>query len=84
MTYRELLARLTDLRALAQMAPDGERSGCMSSYDRASRFDTATGTYVDWDANADGSGQRRAEAGSLGLGYRREFFPRYVGLDLCP
>ena len=56
MTYRELLARLTDLRALAQRAPEGERSGCMSSYDRASHFDEAAGTYVNWDANADGSG----------------------------
>ena len=56
MTYRELLARLTDLRALAQQAQPGEKSGCMSSFDRASRFDETTGTYVDWDANADGSG----------------------------
>ena len=48
MTYRELLARLTDLRALAQQAQPGEKSGCMSSFDRASRFDETTGTYVDW------------------------------------
>ena len=56
MTYRELLNRLTDLRALAQKAPAGERSGCMSSYDRASQYDEAAGIYVDWGANADGSG----------------------------
>lgn len=56
MTYRELLARLTDLRTLIKKAPAGERGGCMSSYDRASRYDEETGAYVDWAANEDGSG----------------------------
>lgn len=66
MTYREFLSRLTDLRALAQRAPKGEASGCMSSYDRASRFDEATHSYIDWDANNDGSGCiRTLEDGSI-------------------
>lgn len=56
MTYRELLSRLTDLRLLMHRASPNERSGCMSSRDRASRFDESTGAYINWDANADGSG----------------------------
>ena len=56
MTYRELLSRLTDMRLLMRKASPEERSGCMSSYDRASRYDESTGTYVRWDANDDGSG----------------------------
>ena len=56
MTYRELLDHLTDLRALVKKARPGERGGCMSSYDRASRYDKETGTYIRWDANEDGSG----------------------------
>ena len=45
MTYRELLSRLTDLRMLMHKSSPNEHSGCMSSYDRASRFDESTGTY---------------------------------------
>lgn len=56
MTYRELLAKLTDMRALTQQAPLQETSGCMSSFDRASRWDKATEQYIHWDANDDGSG----------------------------
>ena len=56
MTYRELLSRLTDMRLLMHKASPEERSGCMSSHDRASRYDESTGTYIHWDANDDGSG----------------------------
>ena len=56
MTYQDLLQRLTDLRLLAIPAPLEERGGCMSSYDRASRYDAQTDTYVNWSANDDGSG----------------------------
>ena len=37
MTYRELLSRVDDLRALAIPPVPGERSGCMSSFDRRSQ-----------------------------------------------
>lgn len=56
MTYRELLQRLTELRLLAVPAPAGETGGCMSSYDRRSRYDKTADIYMDWDANDDGSG----------------------------
>ena len=59
MTYRELLSRLTDLHLLMHKSSPNEHSGCMSSYDRASRFDESTGTYINWDANDDGSGRIR-------------------------
>ena len=66
MNYRELLARLTDLRALAVPPAEGERAGCMSSYDRASRYDAAADRYVDWDANDDGTGcVRRLDDGGI-------------------
>ena len=56
MNYRELLTRLTNMHALAEKAPRYEHSGCMSSYDRASRFDESIGNYLNWAANDDGSG----------------------------
>lgn len=66
MTYRELLHRMTDLHMLAYAAPAEEMSGCMSSYDRQSRYDAASDTYASWDANDDGSGcVRRLEDGSI-------------------
>lgn len=66
MNYADLVGRLADLRALARRAPYGEKSGCMSSHDRASRYDAATDTYADWGANDDGSGcVRRLEDGSI-------------------
>jgi len=66
MTYRELLARMTDLRELILKAPVSERGGCMSSYDRASRYDDKMDVYVNWAANEDGSGCiRTLEDGSI-------------------
>ena len=66
MNYKDLLNKLTDLKALARPAPAGERGGCMSSYDRASVYDPHTDTYSCWDANDDGSGCiRRLEDGSI-------------------
>ena len=65
MTYRELLSKLTDLHALTVPPVVGERGGCMSSYDRASRYDEATDRYLNWDANDDGAGcvRRLADGG---------------------
>jgi hypothetical protein len=39
----------------------GEKCQQWSSYDRASRYDEATGKYVAWDANGDGGGIIRRE-----------------------
>lgn len=60
-TYPDLVRRLYDLAYLAEPPVAGERSGCFSSYDRASRYDPVTGQYLAWDANDDGSGFIRYE-----------------------
>ena len=38
-----------------------------SSWDRASKYDEATGKYVNWDANGDGDGIIRKEGDAAGL-----------------
>ena len=65
LSYVDLVRRLTDLDQLARIPPAGERSAQWSSYDRASRYDAATGKYVNWDANGDGDGIIRKEGGKL-------------------
>jgi hypothetical protein len=61
LTYADLARRLVDLEHLATLPEPGERTIQWSSYDRASRYDEATGRYVGWDANADGHGILRRE-----------------------
>jgi len=65
LTYIDLIHRLTDLERLATLASPGEACAQCSSYDRASKHDAATGKYVAWDANGDGSGFIREEDGSI-------------------
>ena len=60
-TYLDLVKRLTDLEALAVLPMPGEKCQQWSSYDRASKYDEATGKYVKWDANGDGGGIIRKE-----------------------
>ena len=66
-TYVDLVKRLTDLEQLAATPVPGEQCAQCSSYDRASRYDTATGKYVNWDANGDGDGIIRKEGDKLVL-----------------
>ncbi|MEN6355904.1 MAG: glycoside hydrolase family 172 protein [Armatimonadota bacterium] len=61
MTYVDLVKRYTDLEGLAALPVVGEKCRQASSYDRASRYDEATGKYVAWDANGDGGGVIRME-----------------------
>ena len=61
LSYPDLIRRLYDLERLAEPPLPGEQGGCMSSYDRRSRYDPTTDTYQDWDANDDGSGYIRRE-----------------------
>ena len=61
LSYVDLVKSLTDLEALAALPPAGEKCQQWSSYDRASRYDEKTGTYVAWDANDDGVGIVRTE-----------------------
>lgn len=56
LSYIDLIGRLTDLEQLAVLPRPGEKMEQWSSYDRKSRYDTATGKYVGWDANGDGDG----------------------------
>ncbi len=54
LTYPEIVNRLTDLEALAKLPEEGEKSAMWSSYDRESKVDSATGEFINWDANDDG------------------------------
>ncbi len=61
LSYPMLVKRMIDLEMLSVLP--AQREGCAqwSSFDRASRFDAATGKYVRWDANGDGNGIIRRE-----------------------
>jgi len=61
LTYRDLAARITDLDRLMLRPAAGERTELASSYDRASRYDADSDRYIDWGANADGTGVVRME-----------------------
>ena len=61
--YGDLARRVADLERLARMPPAGERTALASSYDRASRYEAEQDRYVDWGANADGTGVVRVEEG---------------------
>ncbi|MGB5818684.1 MAG: glycoside hydrolase family 172 protein [Saonia sp.] len=53
-SYADLVDRLTDLKSLAELPKEGEKSAMWSSYDRDSKIDSVTGEFIDWDANIDG------------------------------
>ena len=59
LSYVDLIAKLTDLEALAVLPIEGETCSQWSSYDRASRYEGDK--YIAWDANDDGPGIIRTE-----------------------
>jgi hypothetical protein len=65
LTYADLVHRMTDLAHLAVLPEPGETCGQWSSYDRHSKYDKATGTYVKWGANGDGGGVIRKEGNQV-------------------
>jgi len=65
LTYIDLIKRLTDLEHLAVLPSPGEKCQQWSSYDRRSKYDEASGKYIDWSANGDGDGIIRKENGEL-------------------
>ena len=67
LTYTDLVGRLTDLEQLAVLPEPGEKCAQWSSYDRASKYDQASGEYVNWSANGDGTGMIGEEDGKLVL-----------------
>ena len=50
--YSWFLKQLYDLDALTRLEP-GNTCAQASSYDRASKYDAATGQYINWSANGD-------------------------------
>lgn len=60
-SYQDLVDRIDNLDHLTQPPLPGEQSGAFSSYDRASRFDETTDTYLEWGANQDNNGFIRVE-----------------------
>lgn len=60
-TYVDLVNKLTDLESLSVLPVPGEKCVQWSSYDRASKYDEATGKYIGWSANGDGGGIIRQE-----------------------
>ena len=65
LSYIDLVKRLYDLEHVSAPPAVGEKSGNFSSYDRRSRYDSATNTYVAWGANGDGSGYIRKEGSDI-------------------
>lgn len=61
LSYTDLVQRITDLTYLATLPQAEDKCAQWSSYDRKSRYDSATGKYIDWDANGDGNGMIRRE-----------------------
>ncbi len=64
-SYEQLAERLYRLDLLAVPPASGERSGCVSSFDRSSAYVAATGMYTNWHANNDGSGCVRSESDGI-------------------
>ena len=65
LTYLDLISRLTDLERLGTLPAPGERCAQWSSWERSSVWDEASGKYVKWDANGDGTGFIREQGDSL-------------------
>ena len=53
LSFDDLTGRLYDVRQLAVPPVAGERSGCVSTTDKAARYNAASGTYENWFANND-------------------------------
>ena len=61
LTYEDIISKIYDLPALANLPDKGENGALFSSYDRASKYDEKTDSYINWDANDDGTGFVRQE-----------------------
>ncbi|MFT3680522.1 MAG: DUF2961 domain-containing protein [Ferruginibacter sp.] len=64
-SYTDLIKRVYDLQMLATPPVEGEQAGTFTSFDRNATYDSATGNYINWNANADGTGFIREEQGGL-------------------
>jgi hypothetical protein len=61
LSYVDLVGRITDLEQVSVLPVPGEKCAQFSSYDRASKYDEATGKYIRWDSNGDGGAVIRME-----------------------
>jgi len=59
--YKDIVQRLINVERLAELPLEGEKCKQWCSYDRKSRYDSETDTYIDWGANADSNGFIREE-----------------------
>ena len=51
LTYADLVSRLTDLERLPVLPTSGDQCALWSNFARQSRYDAATGKYIDWGKN---------------------------------
>jgi hypothetical protein len=61
LSYPDLVHRLIDLERLAEPPMPGEYGGTATSYNRRSRYDAETDSYLEWDAKGDDQGFVRQE-----------------------
>jgi hypothetical protein len=67
LTYTDLINKLVDLERLSMLPAAGEKCQQWSSYNRASKYDAASGKYINWSANDDGAGFIRKEGNQFVL-----------------
>ncbi len=67
LTYENIISKIYDLPALAKLPEVGEKGALFSSYDRKSKYDEKTDSYIDWYANADWAGFVRQEGENVVL-----------------
>ncbi|MCL3781048.1 DUF2961 domain-containing protein [Prolixibacteraceae bacterium JC049] len=60
-TFESIANRYINLKQLATIPLQGEKSGMYSSYDRRSEFNEESGKYENWAANFDGDGYVRKD-----------------------
>ena len=66
-SYENIVSKIYDLQALAELPEKGEKGALFSSYDRKSKYDHKSDSYVNWFANADWAGVVRQEGENVVL-----------------
>jgi len=67
LTYENIVSKIYDLPALAVLPVKGEKGALASSYDRKSKYNEKSDSYIDWYANADWAGVVRQEGENVVL-----------------
>ncbi len=65
LTYTDIVSKIYDFPALANLPEKGEEGALFSSYDRKSKYDEKTDSYINWEANGDNAGIIRQESNKL-------------------